>query len=166
MALTGKQRRHLRALGHHLSPVVQVGKGGISDGVIAALDQALEDHELIKVKLPEDAEREEIADELSGRTGSECPQILGRTLLLYRARKKDPEIELPSAQPRPARLPAQAREPPAGGRASNASPRRKAAPRSAAARPPARTAARKAAPQGKRSPPAGPRGRARPPARS
>ena len=61
MPLTGKQRRALRALGHHLEPVVLVGQNGITDGVVAAVDQALHDHELIKVKLnPDhiDAQRE------------------------------------------------------------------------------------------------------------
>ena len=55
MALTGKQRRALRALGHHLEPVVQVGHAGITDGVVAALEQALWDHELVKVKLGSEA---------------------------------------------------------------------------------------------------------------
>ena len=53
--LTGKQRRYLRGLGHELKVVVQVGKGGIDDGVIAAVDQALTDHELIKLKVGDNA---------------------------------------------------------------------------------------------------------------
>ena len=58
MALTGKQSRHLRALGHHLEPVVHVGKEGVTEALSKAIDQALTDHELIKLKLnpetPED----------------------------------------------------------------------------------------------------------------
>ena len=53
--LNGKQRRYLRALGHHRDPVVQVGKEGISEGLVSALDVALETHELVKVKLGETA---------------------------------------------------------------------------------------------------------------
>ena len=95
--LTGKQRRHLRALAHPLKPLVQVGKGGIDDGLVAAVDQALADHELIKVKILETAEldRHDAADALADKTGSEVAQVLGRTILLYRARPEDPAITLP-----------------------------------------------------------------------
>ena len=54
--LSGKQRRYLRGLGHALRPVVQLGKDGIDDGVVAAIDRALTDHELIKLKIGESAE--------------------------------------------------------------------------------------------------------------
>ena len=95
--LTGKQRRHLRALGHGLDPIVQVGKGGIDDGLIAALEQALADHELVKVKVGESAnlDRHEAADALAERTHSQVAQVLGYTVLLYRARPENPEIALP-----------------------------------------------------------------------
>lgn len=96
MPLTGQQRRHLRALGHHLNPIVQVGLSGVTEGVIKALDQALKDHELVKVKFSDAVEdRASAGEELARETGSECAQMLGRTMLLYRARKKDPEIVLP-----------------------------------------------------------------------
>lgn len=95
--LTGKQRRHLRALAHPLRPIVQVGKGGLDDGLIAAVDQALTDHELVKVKIGEaaDLDRHEAADELASRTRSEVAQVLGNIALLYRADPDDPKIELP-----------------------------------------------------------------------
>jgi len=95
--LTGKQRRHLRALAHPLRPIVQVGKGGLDDGVIAAVDQALTDHELVKVKIGEaaDLDRHEAADELAARTHSEVAQVLGNIAVLYRADPDDPKIELP-----------------------------------------------------------------------
>jgi RNA-binding protein len=99
--LTGKQRRHLRALGHELRPVVQVGKDGIDDGLVQAVDQALTDHELIKLKLGEhaDVDRHEAADTLATRTRSEVAQVLGHTVLLYRAHPDDPQIKLPRAKP-------------------------------------------------------------------
>ena len=97
MNLTGKQRRHLRALGHHLEPVVQVGKNGYTEGVVAAVSDALEQHELIKVRLgtecPDD--RHEVAERLGPETSAEVVQVLGRTLLLYKRHPKEPKIELP-----------------------------------------------------------------------
>ena len=95
--LTGKQRRHLRALGHELKPIVQVGRDGIDDGVVAAIEQALVDHELVKVKLGETAEldRHDTALAIANRTGSEVAQVLGNTLLLYRPDPDDPAIVLP-----------------------------------------------------------------------
>lgn len=94
--LTGKQRRHLRALAHSLRPIVQIGKGGINDDVIAAVDRALTDHELVKVKVGvEGLEREAAAREVAAQTASEVAQVLGNVLLLYRARKDKPAIALP-----------------------------------------------------------------------
>lgn len=91
MPLTGKQRRALRALGHHLEPVVLIGQAGITEGVIGAIQQALHDHELIKVKITPD-ERKESAAELATASGSELVQVLGRSVLLYRPRKENPKI--------------------------------------------------------------------------
>ena len=96
--LTGKQRRYLRSLGHELKVVVQIGKDGIDDGLVAAIDQALLDHELIKIKLGENAEldRQEAADAVAARTKSEVAQVLGYTILLYRPHPDDPTIVLPA----------------------------------------------------------------------
>jgi RNA-binding protein len=95
--LTGKQRRFLRGLGHKLVPVAQLGKGGLSDAFVDALDRALADHELIKIKILETAavDRHEAADAMAARTSSEVAQVLGNTILLYRAREEDPDIDLP-----------------------------------------------------------------------
>jgi RNA-binding protein len=96
MALNGKQRRQLRALGHHLAVVVQVGADGITEGVIGAAAQALKDHELIKVKIAgEDREeRAGMVEQLATGTESEVAQTLGKTVLLYKKRKKNPKIKL------------------------------------------------------------------------
>lgn len=94
MGLNGKQRRKLRALGHHLEPVVMVGQSGVTEGVIAATEQALEDHELIKVKVGEGPEdRHEAAERLAEATKSEVAQVLGRTVLLFRKRKEDSKFD-------------------------------------------------------------------------
>ena len=97
MALTGKQKRHLRSLGHNLTAVVQLGKEGISDNVVGAVDQALEDHELVKVRIGQNAlvERKEAGDLLAERTKSDVAQVLGNTVLLYRRHPEEPKIKLP-----------------------------------------------------------------------
>jgi RNA-binding protein len=94
--LTGKQRRQLRGLGHHLEPVVLIGHQGITPGVIEAVDQALEDHELIKVKFNEGGpqERREGALQLAAQTQSQVAQVLGRMVLLFRQRDEKPKIKL------------------------------------------------------------------------
>lgn len=85
--LTGKQVRFLRGLGHHLQPSVMVGKDELSSGLIASVEEALDCHELIKVRVQEGCmlDRKEVADQLSQITGAQVAQILGRTMLLYRA---------------------------------------------------------------------------------
>ena len=95
--LNGKQRHHLRGLGHELKPIVQVGKAGVDEGVIAAVNQALTDHELVKIKVGEapDLDRNDVAEEIAKRTGSEVAQVLGNTMLLYRADPDHPAIILP-----------------------------------------------------------------------
>lgn len=76
---------------------MQLGKGGIDEGLVSAVAQALEDHELIKLKIGEsaDLDRHEAADELAKRTQSEVAQVLGYTVLLYRAHPDEPTIVLP-----------------------------------------------------------------------
>lgn len=97
MPLSGNQRRHLRALGHHLQPVVQIGHQGVTAGVLGALDDALETHELVKVRFNQTVDdRSEAVVQLAEGTGSECAQVLGRNALLYRRRKKKPTIVLPA----------------------------------------------------------------------
>ncbi len=97
MSLDGKQRRKLRALGHHLPVVVQVGQEGVTPGVLAALEQALWDHELVKVKLASENRetRKEQAGALAAGTGAEVAQVLGRTVLLYKRHPEEPVITLP-----------------------------------------------------------------------
>ncbi len=83
--LTGKQARHLRALGHKLKPVVMIGKEALSPAVLQACKEQLASHELIKIRILENCpqDRREIATELQRETGGCIAQILGRTLLLY-----------------------------------------------------------------------------------
>jgi len=95
--LTGKQRRHLRALGHHLSPVLQIGHDGLTDSVVAQANAQLAAHELIKVKVSEGSPlpRHQAAEQLASATSSELAQVLGRTFLLYRPHATNPQLSLP-----------------------------------------------------------------------
>lgn len=97
MALSGKQARFLRGLGHHLKAVVMIGKEEVNGAVIAATDEALNSHELIKIKLQEGCitDRKQVADELAKATGSAVAQVLGRTILLYRKKPENSQIQLP-----------------------------------------------------------------------
>jgi RNA-binding protein len=95
--LTGKQKRYLRGLGHPLKAVITIGKGEINESLIKETMEALDVHELIKVKILESCltDRHEAAEELADATGAEVAQVLGRTFLLYKKAEKA-VIELPS----------------------------------------------------------------------
>jgi RNA-binding protein len=96
--LTGKQKRHLRALGHSLKPLIQIGKKEIEAALIAETSAALDFHELVKVKLLESCmlDKHEASSILSSECGAEIAQVLGKTFLLYRP-AKTPVIVLPKA---------------------------------------------------------------------
>jgi RNA-binding protein len=98
--LTGKQKRYLRSLGHHLKPLVMLGREGITDNVINAAHAVLGAHELLKVKIGNGfpLEKGEAAAAIAERTGSEVIQILGKTFLVFRAnpdRNDEQRIKLP-----------------------------------------------------------------------
>jgi RNA-binding protein len=79
-------RKRLRRLAHHLHPVVIVGESGLSAGVRAETDRALNDHELIKVKLnlPDRQSRQAAASELAASLNADPVQQIGKVLVLYR----------------------------------------------------------------------------------
>lgn len=95
--MTAKQRQFLKGLAHPLSPVVRVGKGGVSTSVIEETKKSLDAHELIKVRIESDdsASREVLVTTLAGATGSEVAGRVGKVAILYRARDEKPTIELP-----------------------------------------------------------------------
>lgn len=94
MPITPRQRRELRALGHHLNPIVAVGKEGVTEGVVSALDVALTTHELVKVRIGQNCEldKHEAAATLAEQTGSEIASVLGNTILLYRRHPEKPKL--------------------------------------------------------------------------
>ena len=95
--LTPKQRQFLKGLAHPLSPVVRVGKGGVSGSVINETKNALESHELIKVRIEGDdsTSRQELAEQLAAETDSHIAGTVGKIAILYRAREEKPDIKLP-----------------------------------------------------------------------
>jgi RNA-binding protein len=105
--LTGKQKSHLRSLAHSLKPVVQIGHQGLTDGVLAALEVALERHELIKVKVSgeSDVEPAEIAPAIEKGLHCQLAQLIGHTLVLYRRRDENPKIVLPKIKSKNAAKP-------------------------------------------------------------
>jgi RNA-binding protein len=88
-------RKALRAAGHHLSPVVQVGKEGVTPALLQQLDEALLAHELVKVKVGSESleDRFETAARVAARPGLQLAQLLGRTLLVYRKHPTRPKFE-------------------------------------------------------------------------
>lgn len=90
MPLDQTRKKQLRAIGHQLHPVVMISERGLSDGVQLELERALEDHELIKVKLAlaDPAERRELAAALCEQHRAELVQAVGKMVLLYRAAQK------------------------------------------------------------------------------
>ncbi len=95
--LTSKQAAHLRALAHHLDPVVQLGKEGASESVVEATKAALLAHELVKIKLPqvEKPERRALTAAIAGATSSEVAGEIGRVAVLYKRHPNKPKIALP-----------------------------------------------------------------------
>lgn len=97
--ITTKQRAYLRALGNALSPLAQVGKEGLSDNSVEAVNLLLEARELVKIKVlknNDDGSRA-VADELAKRTNSDIVQVIGNIVILYKksTRKNFKHIELP-----------------------------------------------------------------------
>ena len=89
--LKGSQRKYLRGVAHSYKPMVQIGKEGLSDNVLDAIDTSLEAHELIKVKIAAERDkREQFVPVIEERINCECVGTVGRMAILYR-QHPDPE---------------------------------------------------------------------------
>ncbi|AET61866.1 ribosome assembly RNA-binding protein YhbY [Paenibacillus sp. 28ISP30-2] len=95
--LTGKQKRYLRSMAHHLDPVFQVGKNGTNEHLMRHINDAIEKRELMKVQILNNCldDKHEIAEELATETGSELVQLIGSTIILYKESRDNKQIELP-----------------------------------------------------------------------
>jgi len=97
--LKGFQRRYLRGLAHGLRPVVQVGKNGITSELLKAVNEALDVHELIKVKFVDFKEdRKVLSQEIGEKTSSEEVGLIGNVAIFYRQQPDEDKrkIVLPS----------------------------------------------------------------------
>ena len=94
-ALTLAHRRELRALSHHIKPVVWISVAGLSESVIRELDRALKSHELIKIKVFSDERemRNMLLEEICQRLEAAPVQHIGKILVIYRP--KSDEIAAP-----------------------------------------------------------------------
>lgn len=94
--LTSKQRAVLRGMANSMETIFQVGKGGISDTLIAQTDDALRARELIKLRVLENSgyTAREAAEQLAEQTGAQVVQVIGSRFVLYRRNPKKPVIDL------------------------------------------------------------------------
>ena len=97
--LTSAQTRFLRGQAHELKALMQIGGKGITDGVIAELNQLLEDHELVKVKVgaTDRESRDAMIESLAERCEAALVQRIGHTAVLYRQSHDKRHIVLPRA---------------------------------------------------------------------
>lgn len=95
--LSSAQIRYLRGEAHDLKPLLQVGGKGLGAGLLAELEQLLEDHELIKVKVAaaDRESRDAMIAEMATQAGAVLVQRIGHTAVLYRASKEKRRIVLP-----------------------------------------------------------------------
>ena len=96
--LEGFQRRYLHSLANPRKALVHVGERGVSPGVLGAIDRALYDHELVKIRLREPDDKKATARELAKRSRAELCGLVGHTVILYRPHPEQPQIELPARE--------------------------------------------------------------------
>jgi len=94
---TNKQTRYLRSLAHALKPVVRIGQRGVTAGVTEELEQALQAHELVKIKIEagDRATRKTLIAQLCEMSGAHLVQSIGNVAVMYRHNEEKPKIELP-----------------------------------------------------------------------
>lgn len=92
--MNGKLKKRLRAIGHDLKPVITVAGNGLSDSVLTELNRALDDHELIKVKIVGDREeRAGVIEAIGKLEETQVVQAIGGIALIYRpAREPKPSL--------------------------------------------------------------------------
>lgn len=96
MSLSNAQKRYLRGLTHGINPVVMIGEKGLTENVLDAIDEALDRHELVKIRLRTDREaRRTMAEDIERRFGAEPVHAIGQVVCFFRRNPERPVIELP-----------------------------------------------------------------------
>jgi RNA-binding protein len=96
MSLTSRQTSQLRSLAQRLDPILHLGKAGVTDAFVASVDQALNDHELIKIKFTAFKDtKKPLAEEIAARTNSELVWIVGHVAVFYRAQADPAKRRIP-----------------------------------------------------------------------
>ena len=95
--MTSKQRAYLKSLASTLEPIFQIGKSSVTPEITAAIEEAFNNRELIKITILKNCldDPRGIAQMLSERTHSQVVQVIGRKIILYKPDKKKPKILLP-----------------------------------------------------------------------
>ena len=98
--LTGKQRSYLKSLATGIDPAVYIGKNELTESCLKEMDDYLEAHELLKVKIQDNTELDpkETANRAAEALGAEYVQAIGRKFVLYRESKENKQISLPKAK--------------------------------------------------------------------
>lgn len=97
--LSGVARTYLRGVAHHLQPIVQIGKAGLTPQVLATIDQAFEHHELIKIRFLEyKEEKRQLSQHIAQTLHSELIAMVGHVSMFYRQHPEPDKrkIQLPS----------------------------------------------------------------------
>ena len=85
MKLKTKQKRHLKALSHHIKPKINIGKDGLTDGVILSINEYIEKKELIKIKFSQNKEnKRDISALICDKANCEQVSIIGNNLIIYK----------------------------------------------------------------------------------
>ena len=95
--MTSKQRAYLKGLAMTMDPIFQIGKASVTPENVAAIAEALEKRELIRISVLKNCfdDPKEIAEVVAERTRSQVVQVIGKKIVLYKPAKKDPKIILP-----------------------------------------------------------------------
>lgn len=96
-SLTNNQTKFLRGIAHSLNPMIIIGSQGVTDNLMAELEKTLNHHEILKVKIAagEREDRKLVIDYITKATRAHLVQTIGKIFVIYRARAKDPQLELP-----------------------------------------------------------------------
>ena len=96
-ALTSKQRAYLKSLASTMDPIFQIGKSSLTPEVTAAVSEAFNKRELIKIAVLKNCfdDPKELAEMVAERTKSTVVQVVGKKIILYKESKDHKKIELP-----------------------------------------------------------------------